>query len=262
MNILERIIETKRAEVAAARAARPFSDIYAEARAVERPARSFSGSIARTPGGIIAEFKRRSPSKGDINCGASLEQVVTGYAAAGAAAISVLTDRDYFGGSLADLRAARPLADIPLLRKDFIIDEYQICEARTAGADAILLIAANLTVEQTARLAASAKGLGLEVLLELHGEHELGHICPDVDVVGINNRDLTTFVTDTAMSVRMAGLLPTGKLLISESGISDPSTVMELARHGYRGFLMGENFMKHGDPAGALRAFLAGVISN
>ncbi|MCC8019506.1 MAG: indole-3-glycerol phosphate synthase TrpC [Rikenellaceae bacterium] len=260
MNILEHIIETKQTEVAAAKAARPFTDIYADAQAVKRPTVSFSGSIARTPGGIIAEFKRRSPSKGDINSAASVEEVVAGYEAAGAAAVSVLTDGDYFGGSLADLRTARGVAALPLLRKDFIIDPYQICEARTAGADAILLIAANLTVERTADLAAFAKALGLEVLLELHGPHELDHVCDDVDVVGINNRDLTTFVTDTAVSVRMAELLPAGKLLISESGISDPATVRKLARHGYRGFLMGENFMKHGDPAGALRTFLGEVL--
>lgn len=259
MNILERIIETKRSEIAAAKAAKPFDVIYAEAKAVDRPRLSFKNSIAAIPGGIIAEFKRRSPSKGDINPNASLEKVVTGYAAAGAAAISVLTDSEYFGGSLDDLHAARRVAGIPLLRKDFIIDPYQICEARLAGADAILLIAAALTPAEVAVLAVLARSLGLEVLLELHGEHELGHVCVDVDVVGINNRDLTTFITDTAVSVRMAGLLPPDKLLISESGISDPATVRELAGHGYKGFLMGENFMKWGDPAGALEEFLSQI---
>jgi indole-3-glycerol phosphate synthase len=262
MNILDKILETKRAEVAAAKQDRPFDDILAEAQSIARPVISFSGALTASPTGIIAEFKRRSPSKGFINGGASPERVVAGYAAAGAAAVSVLTDRDYFAGSLDDLRAARRVApDVPLLRKDFMVDEYQICEARTCGADAVLLIAAALTPAECARLAAFAASLGLEVLLELHSESELGHICEGVTVVGINNRDLGSFVTDTAVSERLAERLPAGVVRISESGISSPETVRSLRRKGFRGFLMGENFMKQADPAAALSNFLKDMES-
>jgi indole-3-glycerol phosphate synthase len=257
MNILDKILETKRAEVAEAKRRRTFDEVFAEARTVSRPVVSFSGALAASATGIIAEFKRRSPSKGFINEGASVENVAAGYAVAGAAAISVLTDGDYFGGSLDDLRTARRVVrDVPLLRKDFIVDEYQLCEARIAGADAVLLIAAALTREECARLAAFAAGLGLEVLMELHDEAETGHICPGVSVVGINNRDLGTFVTDTAVSERLAGLLPADVVRISESGISSTQTVLRLREKGFRGFLMGENFMKQADPAAALSEFL------
>jgi indole-3-glycerol phosphate synthase len=257
MNILDRILETKRAEVAAAKSVRGFDEMHAAALAVERPVISFSGALAVSSTGIVAEFKRRSPSKGFINEHASPQSVAAGYAAAGAAAVSVLTDKDFFAGSLDDLRAARQAAaHTPLLRKDFIVDEYQICEARLAGADAVLLIAAALTTDRCARLAAFAASLGLEVLLELHNETELGHICEGVSVVGINNRNLGTFATDTAVSERLAQLLPTDLVRISESGISSPETVRRLRAQGFRGFLMGENFMRRSDPAAALSDFI------
>ncbi|MCD8073283.1 MAG: indole-3-glycerol phosphate synthase TrpC [Alistipes sp.] len=256
MDILEKILETKRQEIVQAKAKKTYESLLAEARAVDRPTVSFARSIRETPGGIVAEFKRRSPSRGDINRRALLADVVSGYQSAGAAAISVLTDADYFGGSLEDLAGARNFVALPLLRKDFIIDPYQVCQARIYGADAILLIASALTVEETAALAQLAHELSLEVLLEIHGEDELGHICPEVDVVGVNNRNLGTFITDTAVSRHLAGLLPEDMVKISESGISDPATVRQLAGYGYRGFLMGENFMKHGDPAAALKSFL------
>ncbi|MDR0907128.1 MAG: indole-3-glycerol phosphate synthase TrpC [Rikenellaceae bacterium] len=255
MNILDKILETKRAEMARARAERSFESLLEEARAVTRPVASFSQALTASPSGIIAEFKRRSPSKGFIKEGADVQSIVRGYAESGAAAISVLTDESYFGGGLNDLVQARAVTSKPLLRKDFVIDPYQICEARIAGADVILLIAAALTPEQCAELAAFARSLGLEVLLELHNEAELDHLNPDVQVVGVNNRDLTTFVTDTAVSVRMASFLPAGVVRISESGISDPEVVKALRREGYRGFLMGENFMKRPDPARALEDF-------
>jgi indole-3-glycerol phosphate synthase len=257
MTILDKILETKRAEVEAARRAVCFDDIHAAAQAVTRPVLSMAMALAASPTGIIAEFKRRSPSKGFINEAARPADVVAGYAAAGATAISVLTDRDYFAGALDDLREGRRAApNTPLLRKDFVVDEYQICEARTAGADAVLLIAAALTPERCAKLAAFAASLNLEVLLELHCEAELGHLCDGVSVVGINNRDLATFVTDTALSERMAPLLPTDMIRISESGISSPATVRRLRESSFRGFLMGENFMSKPDPAAALRGFI------
>lgn len=256
MTILDKILETKRTEMTAAKALRDFDSIAAEARAVTRPVLSFSRALTASPTGIIAEFKRRSPSKGYIKQDVDVRTIVGGYSANGAAAISVLTDRDYFAGSLDDLRAAREVSDRPLLRKDFIVDPYQICEARIAGADVILLIAAALTKEKCLELASFAAQLGLEVLLEVHDQTELGHINPHVNVVGINNRNLATFATDTTLSTRLGRLLPDGLPRISESGISSPETVLNLREEGFRGFLMGENFMKEPDPAAALGEFV------
>jgi indole-3-glycerol phosphate synthase len=256
MNILDRILETKRAEMARARAERSFESLWEEARTVIRSVASFSQALSGSPSGIISEFKRRSPSKGFIKADADVQTIVRGYAENGAAAISVLTDETFFAGGLEDLVQARRVTDKPLLRKDFIIDPYQICEARLAGADVILLIAAALTPELCAELSAFARSLDLEVLLELHGEGELVYLNPDVQVVGVNNRNLGTFVTDTAVSLRMAPLLPSGVVRISESGISDSAVVQTLRGAGYRGFLMGENFMKQTDPVAALGEFI------
>lgn len=254
--ILDNIIQTKRLEVATARAAKPFEAILAEAQGVSRPLLSFRDALATSESGIIAEFKRRSPSKGFIHEEAKVAEVVPGYAKAGAAACSVLTDTTYFGGSADDLKEARQLVNLPLLRKDFIIDEYQICEARIWGADVILLIAAALTPAEVERLGAFAHLLGLEVLLEIHDVCELTHICPAVDVVGINNRNLATFVTNVQTSFELNRQVPGEYLRISESGISSPDTVRRLREAGFRGFLMGENFMKQDDPATALHHFI------
>lgn len=256
-NILKKIIATKQIEVALSRTLRPFAELQAAAESSTRKTVSFRQALLDSPTGIIAEFKRRSPSKGFIHEGADVAAVVPGYAAAGAAAVSVLTDRDYFGGSLDDLSRARTLVDIPLLRKDFIVNPYQICEARLCGADVILLIAAALTPTQTKTLAEFAHRLGLEVLLEIHNEDELGHICAEVDVVGVNNRNLTTFVTDVQTSFDLSERIPSEFVRISESGISSASTVKELRGAGFRGFLMGENFMKQTDPAAGLERFIA-----
>lgn len=254
--ILDNIIQTKYLEVATAKASRPFETILADAQAMTRSVVPFRGALERSESGIIAEFKRRSPSKGFIHKGARVADVVPGYAAAGAAACSILTDTTYFGGSPDDLQEARKLVNIPLLRKDFIIDEYQICEARIWGADVILLIAAALTPIEVDRLSRFAHSLGLEVLLEVHDTCELAHICPSVDVVGINNRNLATFVTNVQTSFELAGQIPGEYLRISESGISSPDTVRRLREAGFRGFLMGENFMKETDPAEVLHHFI------
>jgi len=257
MTILDKILETKRLEIATAKKTRPFELLLAEAQTILRPMNSLSQALRNSPdGGIIAEFKRKSPSKGFFQAEARVEPIVGGYATNGAAAISVLTDREYFGGGLDDLRRARTVTDKPLLRKDFIIDPYQIAEARIAGADAILLIAAALSPERCAELAEFANSLNLEVLLELHDERELNYAGKHVNVVGVNNRNLATFVTDTAVSLRMARLLPAGVARISESGISAVETVTELRQAGFHGFLVGENFMKTADPAAALREFV------
>jgi indole-3-glycerol phosphate synthase len=204
--------------------------------------------------GIIAEFKRKSPSKGIINDLASVEQVTSAYAGSGASVISVLTDGPSFGGSPEDLANAR-FNRIPILRKDFILDAYQVVETRAMGADTLLLIAACLVPGQTRILASFARQLGLEVLLEIHEEQDLDHLCDEIDVVGINNRDLKTFSVDIDRSIRLAERLPKDKLRIAESGIRDVETIIQMKAAGFHGFLIGEQFMKAPDPAIAFASF-------
>ena len=256
MTILDRILETKRQEVAFAKTKKTYEEILSEARNIDRAMVSFSKAITGSRTGIIAEFKRKSPSKGFIKEDAKVKEIVRSYADNGAAAISVLTDSDYFAGSLDDLRQARAATAIPLLRKDFVIDPYQLCEARIAGADAVLLIAAALSAKQCEDLAGLAVSLGLEVLLELHKQTELTHISPFVSVIGINNRNLATFETDINTSIQLSASLPSSFIRISESGISLPESVKQLQKNGFKGFLMGENFMKQEDPGEALRGFI------
>ena len=186
---------------------------------------------------------------------AAVADVTRGYAAGGAACLSVLTDQHFFGGSDADLVTAR-VNEIPILRKEFIIEEYQIVEARAIGADVILLIAACLTPAEVKRLAVFARGLGLEVLLEIHGEDELDHICDETALVGVNNRDLKTFIVDIERSIRLSRRIPAGKLLVAESGISQVRTIVQMKEAGFKGFLIGESFMKEADPASAFRQFV------
>jgi indole-3-glycerol phosphate synthase len=205
--------------------------------------------------GIIAEFKRKSPSKGVINDRVDPVEVTRAYQAAGASAVSILTDAYFFGGDDQDVLRARQVLDIPILRKEFIIDEYQVHEAKALGADLILLIAACLSKEEVVRLSTLARSLGLEVLLELHDEDELEHVCETIDLVGINNRSLKTFDVNIARSLRMAGQLPKNKLKVAESGIDDPAQVKLFRENGYSAFLIGENFMKTNDPGMALNEF-------
>jgi indole-3-glycerol phosphate synthase len=304
-DILAEIIATKRKELAARVEAHasesdlraiPFEGVQAQR------SRSLRRALLASPTGIIAEFKRKSPSRGWIHADARPEEVVPAYAAAGAAALSILTDETYFGGSLEFIRRVRPLVDLPILRKDFIIDPVQLAEARQAGADAVLLIAACLSRGDCAALTAEAHRLGLEVLLEIHSSEELDYITPDIDVVGVNNRHLGTFVTDVRTSFELASRLkeipgqarndyeetrndyeetrndyagarndgdnffavipaeePESPVFISESGISEPGTVRALREAGYRGFLMGENFMKHDEPGAALASFIQAI---
>lgn len=261
-DILQQIVADKRIEVAQAKLALPEEELRAMALAAPASTRSMSAALAASQSGIIAEFKRKSPSKGWIHEDADPMQVIPDYRDSGASALSILTDEKYFGGRLDFIRGIRPHVDIPILRKDFIIDPYQLLEARQAGADAVLLIAACLSLEECRDLAAQAHGLGLEVLLEIHSEAEMPFAGLDVDMVGINNRNLGTFHTDIANSFRLAEALQAnavGKVRVSESGISDPAKVRELRQHGFRGFLMGENYMKHADPGLALREFIAAI---
>ncbi|HUB59285.1 MAG TPA: indole-3-glycerol phosphate synthase TrpC [Puia sp.] len=255
MNILDSIIAYKREEVAGRKAAVPVSALE-KSSFFYRPCFSLKAAL-RDEGstGIIAEFKRRSPSKGVINDKAAVAEVTRGYAAGGAACLSVLTDQHFFGGSDADLVTAR-VNEIPILRKEFIIEEYQIVEARAIGADVVLLIAACLKPAEVRRLAVFARGLGLEVLLEIHGEDELDHICDETALVGVNNRDLKTFTVDIERSIRLSRRISAGKVLVAESGISHAETIMRMKAAGFRGFLIGESFMKEADPAAAFRQFV------
>ncbi len=255
MNILEKIIQRKEQEVASARKAMPLATLEQQ-EGFRRTPLSLSRFLldpART--GIIAEFKRRSPSKGIINAEADIAEVTEAYARNGASGISVLTDADFFGGSNADLQAARAQS-IPILRKEFIIDAYQVAEARAVGADAILLIAACLSPARVRELAAYARSLQLEVLLELHDAAELGHICTDTTMVGINNRNLKNFAVDLRHSIELAARIPDGYLKIAESGIHDVETICTLRDAGFRGFLIGEHFMKQAHPAIAFASFV------
>jgi len=211
--------------------------------------------------GIIAEFKRKSPSKGVINEQADITEVTSAYTQYGASGLSVLTDEKFFGGSSADLMKARE-NEIPVLRKDFIIDDYQLVESRSIGADAILLIAACLTPIEVEYLASFAKSLGLEVVLEIHEEAELNHICDAVDIVGVNNRDLKTFEVDMGLSRRLAEMIPAGKIKIAESGIQTVDDIILLRKHGFQGFLVGERFMREENPGKSFGDFVKELAGN
>ena len=254
MNILDTIIAKKKIEVAERKSTESVSSLEKK-YCFKKPALSFSDFLLRDDKtGIIAEFKRRSPSKGIINNTAVVTEVTETYTQNGASAISVLTDEDFFGGSLNDLSAAT-INEIPLLRKDFIIDEYQLIESKAYGAEIILLIAACLTVSDVKKFASFAKNIGLNVLLEIHNNEELAHICDEVDVVGVNNRDLKTFTVDINRSIQLSSLIPSDKIKISESGIDTVASIELLKSHGFRGFLMGEKFMKEKDPGLAFQSF-------
>ena len=251
-DILEEIIADKRADLAATR----------------KKSRSMKRSLAESSSGIIAEFKRKSPSKGWIHADAKAEIVVPQYAEGGASAVSILTNEKYFGGSPAFIQAVRAsVPDLPILRKEFIIDEYQVYEAKAIGADAILLIAAALTPDQYSVLLRTAHSLGLEVLLEVHAPEELSYLDAGIpDMLGVNNRSLGTFHTDVNHSFEIARQMQAAvahlsdaerPVLVSESGISSPDIVRQLRSVGFRGFLIGECFMKEKEPGEALRQFIS-----
>ncbi len=254
--ILDEILAHKASEVAAARAARPADCLHAGGPGVP-PRRPFEAALRQRPGAgprIIAEVKRRSPSKGAIKEGADPAAVARAYEAGGAAAVSVLTDARYFGGSLDDLVAVRAAVGLPVLRKDFIIDAYQLAESAAAGADAVLLIVRALPGDRLPRLLAEARRLGIEALVEVHDAAEMAAAeAAGATVVGINNRDLGTFTVDTGLTVRLAPLAPRGAVVVSESGIAAPADIAKLTAAGAAAFLVGESLMRAGDPAAALR---------
>jgi indole-3-glycerol phosphate synthase len=257
MTILDKIIARKKEEVAAAKAAVSIKELedskYFE---LECPSlQAFLLDPSRT--GIIAEFKRQSPSKGIINDTALVPDVTKGYEAAGASGISILTDTDFFGGCYADLSLGRDSVEIPILRKDFMIDTYQVYEAKSMGASAILLIAAVLTDARARELGSLAKAMGMDVLMEVHNRQELDLVNPYVDIVGVNNRDLKTFTVSLERSVELASYMPANTVKISESGIYTIEDIKYLRSHGFQGFLIGENFMREADPAKACIEFCA-----
>lgn len=265
-DILSEIIAHKQTEIELQKQTVSLEQLQEQAGIIIREnaahRRSMKQALAASSTGIISEFKRRSPSKGWINEAAQAEEIPASYEAAGASALSILTDGKFFGGTLRDIRTARPLVHIPILRKDFIIDEYQLLQACIVGADAVLLIASCLSPEQCSTLTAQAHELGLEVLLEIHSPSELSYINKEVDMVGVNNRNLGSFVTDVENSFRIARQLreaahgPASPLLVSESGISDPETICRLRAAGFRGFLIGETFMKTANPGETLKKFI------
>jgi len=260
-DILDEIIANKQKELIAQKEA--VSLKHLENKLPENaPVLSMREALEKSSSGIIAEFKRRSPSKGWIKEKAKIADIVPTYLKNGATALSILTDNTFFGGNLKDLKEARQLVNIPLLRKDFIIDEYQVYQAKIMGANAILLIAAALTTPQCEKLARLAHALKLEVLLEIHREEELEYINECIDMIGVNNRNLGTFHTDIENSFKLASLLPENILLVSESGISVPDTITKLRAVGFCGFLIGETFMRTNDPGKALGTFIREIDSN
>jgi len=259
VDILETIIADKKRELLLVK--QKVSIVELERDPVfSRQTISLRDGLARSSkGGIIAEFKRKSPSRGIIKENADPVKISKGYVQAGANGLSVLTDTKYFAGSREDLARVREANQCPILRKDFMIDEYQILEARAWGADVILLIAAVLKKDEVRNLSALAHSLGLEVLLEIHEESELDVLNENIDIVGVNNRDLKRMVTDVNTSLALSEKIPDDFLKISESGISDPGTIRSLKEFGYRGFLIGEYFMEQTDPANACKGLIDGL---
>ncbi len=258
-DVLSEIIAHKRQEVDKQKELLSIKEVVRRIESQTYLARSLKDALLDSSHGIIAEFKRKSPSKSWINRQADAAIVPLQYQKGGAAALSILTNEDYFGGTITDLQEGIAATSIPVLRKEFIVDEYQLYESKMHGAHAILLIAAALSPQQCKEFTKTALDLGLDVLLELHDETEIEHISPLNNMIGVNNRNLGSFVTDVEKSYQMIDRLPTQAVLISESGISDADTVYQLRQAGYRGFLIGENFMKTDSPGEALHHFISNI---
>ena len=256
--VLQRILSETRTELLRRIDEVPRAELERHAADSPVPARSLRAALSGPAVGVIAEFKRRSPSAGALADSPDLHEVLAAYVSGGAAAASILTEGPNFAGSLEDLRAARAACELPLLRKDFVVDDYQLMEARAAGADAVLLIVAALSGSELETLHARALSLGLEVLVEVHDESELeSALAAGAQLVGINNRDLRDFTVDTGRTERLMSHVPGSVTAVSESGISDAGQVASLAAHGVRGVLVGEALMRAADPTAALRALVA-----
>lgn len=261
MNILDKIVLNKKEEVALAKKKITVSQLKDSSYFKSEVPSFVSHILAENSTGIIAEFKRKSPSKGDIHAGASVKEIVPQYEKAGVAGISILTDEMFFGGASSDLTLGRGICSLPIIRKEFIIDSYQIYEAKAMGASAILLIGAILTTEETLAFAKLANELGMEVLFEIHAEEEMEQLNDYVQLVGINNRNLKTFEVDLEQSMRLAAQLPSSMVPIAESGISSPEDYLTLKAAGFKGFLMGEYFMKKENPGTACMEFVTTIRS-
>ncbi|GGG55079.1 indole-3-glycerol phosphate synthase TrpC [Bizionia arctica] len=256
MNILDKIVADKRKEVISKKEI-ITTDMLEQIPFFDRKTISLTHNLKKSSSGIIAEFKRCSPSKSIINNTSMVEDVAIGYEHAGVCGMSVLTDEIYFGGTLDDLITARQSCNLPILRKDFIINEFQIIEAKAFGADVILLIASILTKAEIKQFSELAKSLNLEVLLEVHNEAELQKaIMPTLDMIGVNNRNLKTFEVSIENSKQLSNLIPDEFIKISESGISSIESIKELQPYGYKGFLIGENFMKTENPGESAQKFI------
>ena len=256
MHILEKIVEAKRKEIVLKKELISISALE-RSPLFDRPVNSIKHNLIYSQSDIIAEHKRRSPSKAVINNSLSIGDVVEGYSSAGVCGISILTDGQFFGGSLDDLLLARASTTTPLLRKEFILDEYQLYEAKAHGADVILLIAAILSKGQIEKLSKKANELSLEVLLEVHNEEELSKsLVTGIDMIGVNNRDLRTFRVSIETSKTLAGKIPDEFIKVSESGINDSAKIVELREYGFKGFLIGEHFMKTDNPGVSAEAFI------
>ena len=256
MSILNEIISDKKKEVELRK--KLFPPTYWEKSPLfGRKTYSLANKLRNSRSGIIAEHKRRSPSQSNINISLSVSEVARGYEAAGVCGMSILTDLKYFGGSLEDLNTARAVCEFPLLRKEFIIDPYQVIEAKANGADVILLIAAILSRDKIKLLSETAKSLNLEVLLEVHNEKELEKsIMPSLDMLGVNNRDLKTFKVNLENSRKLAHKIPDDFVKVSESGISKIESIQDLKNFGFQGFLIGESFMKSANPGDSALNFI------
>jgi indole-3-glycerol phosphate synthase len=260
MSILEKIIATKKEEVAYYKSLKPIK-LLEQSIFFDTPKVSMKDYLLRdNKVGIIAEIKRKSPSVKEFKSAVNIEELSIGYMQAGATALSILTDKTYFGGSGNDLTEARKYNYCPILRKDFIIDEYQIIEAKSLGADCILLIAANLSPKRCKELAEFAQKTGLEVLMEVHNQSEIEtHTNPFLDIVGVNNRNLHDFTTDIRTSMELSEFIPDDFVKISESGITEAEQIIQLKEFGYRGFLIGGHFMKKAEPVNACRKLIADI---
>ncbi|MFC4212119.1 indole-3-glycerol phosphate synthase TrpC [Pedobacter lithocola] len=260
MNILDKIVLRKQQEVADAKALVSVKDLEQSIHFRRTPYSFKEFLLDKDRTGIIAEFKRRSPSKGLINGTADVAEVTKAYNHAGASALSVLTDLDFFGGQREDILAARVANNIPILRKDFMIDEYQILEAKAWGADIILLIASILSPKEIVDMGKLGKSLGLNVLLEVHNLEELERsICPHLDAIGVNNRNLADFTVNIQTSYDLVDKIPNEFMKVSESAISNSTTIKQLRLAGFDGFLIGENFMKTDNPGIAIKEFVSEI---
>lgn len=257
MTILEKIVEYKKVEVEEQKLRVSLESLKMMSSYTRTPYSLKEFLLDESKSGVISEFKRQSPSKGVINSSSEVDKVVEQYQEAGASAVSVLTDFTSFGGTSIDLIKARRVLQIPLLRKDFIIDEYQIHESKALGADVILLIASILTKQEIEEFSSLAKSLGLSVLFEVHSEKELKKLSENIDVVGVNNRNLATFEVSIQNSISLVDKIPARCVKVSESGISDVEKIKELKKYGYKGFLIGENFMKTEDPGKSANEFMS-----